>query len=40
MTITLRGNKGSALDANEFDANFTTLGLTDGMSNASGNVAV
>lgn len=40
MTITLRGNKGSALDANEFDANFTTLGLTDGMSNASANVAV
>lgn len=38
--ITLRGNKQSALTFAELDENFTTLGLTDGMSNASGNVAV
>jgi hypothetical protein len=38
--ITLRGNKGSALTFAELDGNFTALGLTDGMSNTSGNVAM
>lgn len=38
MTITLRGNKTSALDTAEFDANFTTLGLTHGMTTS--NVAI
>lgn len=38
MTITLRGNQTSPLTYGELDANFTTLGLTDGMTAA--NVAV
>ena len=38
--ITLRGNKGSALTYGELDENFTTIGLTDGMNTAAGNVAI
>ena len=38
MTITLRTNKDAALSFGELDANFTTLGLTHGMTTS--NVAV
>lgn len=38
--ITLRGNKGSALTYGELDANFATIGLTDGMDTAASNVAI
>jgi hypothetical protein len=38
--ITLRGNKGSALTYGELDANFATIGLTDGMDTTAGNVAI
>ena len=38
MTINLRTNKGSALSFGELDGNFTTLGLTHGMTNS--NVAI
>jgi hypothetical protein len=38
--ITLRGNKGSALTYGELDQNFTTIGLTNGMDTAAGNVAI
>ena len=38
MTITLRTNKEAALSFGELDANFTTLGLTHGMTTS--NVAV
>jgi hypothetical protein len=38
MAITLRGNKGSALTYGELDANYTTLGLTHGMTTS--NVAI
>ena len=39
-TITLRTNKGSALDSGELDGNFTTLGLADGMTTSNVAVAV
>ena len=40
MTVTLRTNKGSALSFGELDGNFTTLGLTNGMTTSNVAVAV
>ena len=40
MTVTLRTNKSSALSFGELDGNFTTLGLTHGMTTSNVAVAV